>query len=102
MSRQPLIAPMLGLVIALHGLGPGRMARAETPEPASVEGDPADLCERAIINGARRGGVPVEVLHAVALTETGKRQDGRLRAWAWARITSRRWPSPSRALRRGG
>jgi hypothetical protein len=45
---------------------------------------PAELCERAIVNGARRGGVPVEVLHAVALTETGKKQDGRLRAWPWA------------------
>lgn len=46
--------------------------------------DPAALCEKAIVNGARRGGVPVEVLHAVALTETGRKDDGRLRAWPWA------------------
>ena len=28
--------------------------------------------------------MPQEVLHAVALTETGRKQDGRLRAWPWA------------------
>jgi hypothetical protein len=46
--------------------------------------DYADLCERAIIEGARRGGVPVEVLHAIALTETGRIENGRLRPWPWA------------------
>ncbi len=56
--------------------------------PAGTDGnpgaDPAALCERAIVNGARRGGVPPEVLHAVALTETGRHLDGRMRAWPWA------------------
>jgi hypothetical protein len=65
---------ILGLALSL-ALGGG--ARADGLGPA-------ELCERAIVNGARRGGVPVEVLHAVALTETGKKQDGRLRAWPWA------------------
>jgi hypothetical protein len=46
--------------------------------------DPSELCERAIVNGARRGGVPVEVLHAVALNETGRKDEGNLRAWPWA------------------
>ena len=57
----------LGLALALAIAGAS--ARAEAPDPAA-------LCERAIVNGARRGGVPVEVLHAVALTETGQRRDG--------------------------
>ncbi len=52
-------------------------ARAEDP-------DPSDLCDAAIAKAARRGGVPVEVLHAVALTETGQHRDGRMRAWPWA------------------
>jgi hypothetical protein len=52
--------------------------------PAGAAEDPADLCERAILNGARRGGVPVEVLHAVALNETGRKSEGRLRPWPWA------------------
>lgn len=46
--------------------------------------DPASLCDAAIVAGARRGGVPVEVLHAVALTETGQHRDGAFRAWPWA------------------
>jgi hypothetical protein len=65
----------LGLALALAIAG----------APLSAEApDPAGLCERAIVNGARRGGVPVEVLHAVALTETGQRRDGGFRAWPWA------------------
>ena len=52
--------------------------------PVAAEEDPSDLCERAILNGARRGGVPVEVLHAVALNETGRKAEGRLRPWPWA------------------
>jgi soluble lytic murein transglycosylase-like protein len=44
----------------------------------------AQVCERAIIAGARRGGVPQDVLHAISLTETGRAQGGRLRPWPWA------------------
>ena len=57
----------LALVLAIAGSAPA--------EPARVAGGlgPAEICERAIVNGARRGGVPVEVLHAVALT--GDRQE---------------------------
>ncbi len=53
-------------------------------QPALAGEDPSELCERAIVNGARRGGVPVEVLHAVALNETGRKDEGKLRAWPWA------------------
>jgi hypothetical protein len=53
--------------------------------PARAEEDPdAALCERAIVNGARRAGVPAEVLHAVALTETGRKTGGRVRPFPWA------------------
>jgi len=76
------MAPRLGLglwlLLTLAGLGaavPGRAA-----DPAQF----ATLCERAIVNGARRGGVPPEILHSVALTETGREQNGRLRPWPWA------------------
>jgi hypothetical protein len=68
----------LGLALVLGALAAPGSARADDGL------GPAELCERAILNGARRGGVPVEVLHAVALTETGKKQDGKLRAWPWA------------------
>lgn len=80
LPRPSMILPLVGLLAALAG-GLHAPVRAQDAPPGE---DPADMCERAIINGARRGGVPVEVLHAVALTETGRKQDGKLRAWPWA------------------
>ena len=56
--------------------------------PHPVAADEAEysaaLCERALANGARRGGVPPEVLHAISLTETGRNTGGTLRPWPWA------------------
>jgi hypothetical protein len=46
--------------------------------------DEAALCERAIITGAQTGGIPQQVLHAISLTETGRKDGGRLRPWPWA------------------
>lgn len=63
------------------------LALAATLAAPVIAEDPeysAALCEQAIANGARRGGVPPEVLHAVALTETGRNQNGRMRPWPWA------------------
>lgn len=45
---------------------------------------PAALCEQVAMQVARETGVPVDVLGALTLTETGRRQDGVLRPWAWA------------------
>src|SRR6188508_2128815 len=74
MSLRPGLRLALAAALALAGAGPA----------ASAEPDPAALCDAAIVAGARRGGVPVEVLHAVALTETGQHRDGAFRAWPWA------------------
>lgn len=41
------------------------------------------LCERAAIEAARRSGVPVSVLKAISLTETGRKTDGAFRPWPW-------------------
>lgn len=65
------------------------LCAALSPAPARAEeiAEPdhdAALCERAILNGARRGGVPPEVLYAVALTETGRKSGGRIRPYPWA------------------
>jgi hypothetical protein len=55
------------------------------PFPAHAErGDQSAICERAIVEGARRSGVPEDVLHAISLTETGRPDGGRLRPWPWA------------------
>lgn len=74
------MSPRSGLRLALATA----LALAGAGLAAAAEPDPADLCEAAIAAGARRGGVPVEVLHAVALTETGQHRDGEFRAWPWA------------------
>ena len=43
-----------------------------------------ELCERAIGHGAAEVGIPEAVLRAIALTETGRWERGRLRPWPWA------------------
>lgn len=60
------------------------LAAPSLPAGASEADRSPALCEQAALGGARRGGVPASVLHAVALTETGHKRDGRLRPWPWA------------------
>jgi len=43
-----------------------------------------ELCENAARQAAAEAGVPVDVLMAIALTETGRMRDGRMRPWPWA------------------
>lgn len=45
---------------------------------------PARICEDVAQQVAAESGVPADVLRALTLTETGRRQDGDLRPWAWA------------------
>lgn len=52
--------------------------------PASAR---PDLCETAAATAAREVGVPVDVLLAIALTETGRQTDGQMRPWPWAANT---------------
>lgn len=68
----------LGLWLLLALAAPVLPAHASDADPAAA------LCERAIVAGARRGGVPPEVLHAIALTETGRKSNGRVRPYPWA------------------
>ena len=79
MLRRAILAwtPALALALALAAPPAGTPVRAEDDPDAA-------LCEAAIVNGARRGGVPPEVLHAVALTETGRKSNGRVRPYPWA------------------
>jgi len=41
------------------------------------------LCDAAANEAARRTGVPLDVLRALALTESGRSSGGRMRAWPW-------------------
>lgn len=43
-----------------------------------------ELCEDAARRAASESGVPLDVLRAIALTETGRRIGGQMRPWPWA------------------
>lgn len=44
----------------------------------------ADVCEWAAEQAAQEYGVPVDIMGALTLTETGRRLDGLVRPWAWS------------------
>lgn len=44
----------------------------------------ADVCEWAAGQAARETGVPLDILGALTLTETGRRIEGSVRPWAWS------------------
>ncbi|MBP6999918.1 lytic transglycosylase domain-containing protein [Amaricoccus sp.] len=67
-----------GLLLLIASVLPGAAQATEADERGAA------LCERAIVDGARRGGVPVDVLRAIALSETGRMVGGQLRPWPWA------------------
>ncbi len=48
-----------------------------------VQADPSELCDRATERAAVATGVPLAVLQAIALTETGRRHRGAVRPWPW-------------------
>lgn len=45
--------------------------------------DPADLCLAAARQAAAETGVPFAVMHAISLSETGRKRAGRFRPWPW-------------------
>lgn len=51
---------------------------------ASTVSDPPDLCIAASEIAAKRTGVPLPILLAVTLTETGRNTENGLRPWPWA------------------
>ncbi|WP_036713808.1 hypothetical protein [Paracoccus sp. J55] len=44
----------------------------------------ADVCEWAAQQAAQEYGVPMDIMGALTLTETGRRLDGVVRPWAWS------------------
>jgi hypothetical protein len=73
--RAGAMAVLAALVLAFFA-APGRAGSEDARDAA--------LCERAIVNGARTVGVPVEVLHAISLTETGRQLGTGFKPWPWA------------------
>ena len=71
--------PWLFVIFALLcGLGLGRPAVAsDSAEAISA------TCERVAEEASRQSGVPVSVLKAISLAETGRKLGGKLRPWPW-------------------
>jgi hypothetical protein len=55
------------------GAGHAQMATAQLSQ----------MCENAAVEASRRSGVPVSVLKAISLTETGRKIDGTFKPWPW-------------------
>lgn len=51
--------------------------------PSYSSTDLAGVCDQAAIVASRETGVPVEVLRAISLTETGRKRAGVMRPWPW-------------------
>ena len=63
----------LGLLLFLFGFS--NKAMAESPQ--------AELCEQAAALVASESNVPLDVLRAISLTETGRQDGAQMRPWAW-------------------
>ena len=51
--------------------------------PAAASQGGAALCDAAAVQASRETGVPISVLRAITLTETGRRKDGAFQPWPW-------------------
>ncbi len=50
---------------------------------ARASADPSALCDQVASEASRRTGVPLSVLQAISLTETGRKRGGAFRPWPW-------------------
>lgn len=67
-------------------LGTGILALAPwvaAPGPARASQDLSMLCEQAAGEASRQTGVPLSVLRAISLAETGRKRAGGFRPWPW-------------------
>jgi hypothetical protein len=68
-------AALLCVILLLGGAG------LQAPAPAAI--DPPGLCESAAQQAAAETGVPLNVLQAIALAESGRSYGGARRPWPW-------------------
>ena len=54
-----------------------------TPVRVFSAQDVSQICDHAAAYAAERSGVPISVLQAISLTETGRKRNGVLRPWPW-------------------
>jgi len=51
--------------------------------PLHAAQDLSQICDQAAVYAARKTGVPLSVLQAISLNETGRRRGGTMRPWPW-------------------
>lgn len=56
---------------------------ASIPTRSSAVQDLSHICDQAAAYAAQETGVPVSVLQAISLTETGRKRSGIMRPWPW-------------------
>lgn len=71
------------LAIAVIWLGISPSSAFAIEEPTQQQPDFAAICEQAAVQASRATGVPISVLKAISLTETGRKTNGRFRPWPW-------------------
>lgn len=69
------LARVLAALVALLALSGAGGARTNT--------DASVICDQVAIEASRRTGVPLSVLKAISLTETGRKRGGAFRPWPW-------------------
>lgn len=73
----------VGVLSCLVAVSAGTAKSAQPLYRPQTQIDPAALCELAAQSASRTYGVPRTVLTALMLTESGRKQDKRLRPWPW-------------------
>ncbi len=58
-------------------------AAASPTPPADAARGTANLCEAAALRASQAEGVPLDLLRAISLAESGRRLDGALAPWPW-------------------
>lgn len=69
MPRQPVIFVCAALL---------------APQPVLAQTQATEICEQVTQVASRQSGVPIDVMRAISLTETGRTIAGAFRAWPWA------------------
>lgn len=83
-----LVPRFLILAALIFGLINRQAAVFAATTPAAISTampsvDPAAICDWAAAEAARRSGVPISVLKAISLNETGRKRGGAFRPWPW-------------------
>jgi hypothetical protein len=78
-ARLRWFAPKVAVAIALVAI-----STSEGTATASAAADAANLCNVAAQSAADQTGVPLQVLLAITLTETGRSTENGLEPWPWA------------------